>query len=572
MVELLQGRRFGVAKVPGSGRGLVATFPLSMGTEVHREAPMVCYPSFASQHKVCHHCLKPLASSKRTISLNSHGSSLKAQHCGITCREAAHRQYLGVAENAPKLQRLSAACESEGDRFPLLVSRIASAHLMAALARWEEDNGSSSTSSSSSSNAEVDPKQSRSNALEGDSSSSIDSLNSRDSTDASTSSSISSPGVHKQPQSREYSRAGVASDSKSISGSNTSSSSRQQHTQPPSPSPFQAPSISNAITDLHFLCYANVPKPYPPAWVEYHTLMNDGLRSLLTNPSFIVERGSGGGSDDKRVQALRALHEAIQSLDLDWFVSSLARLHINAFRVETPAAALAGVAAADYAEALQAALAQAISGGPGGSSAGPAPGGTSGSSGCGHEHAARASHSHDSGHGDSSSGALQRLDTDSAILSGGGSSGSGNDSSGDSSGSSGSGSSSGSCGSSTTNLEAEAMTASREASRGGSSAAWGGGGTLGSAIYLMASMFNHSCDPNIEVTFPAGDATAVFTAARDIEAGEELCITYIDSGQAFAQRQTALEYTYGFKCGCVRCEEEAEEARVSKPTVMVGAA
>ena len=28
------------------------------------------------------------------------------------------------------------------------------------------------------------------------------------------------------------------------------------------------------------------------------------------------------------------------------------------------------------------------------------------------------------------------------------------------------------------------------------------GGRLGSAIYLLASLFNHSCCPNIDVTFP----------------------------------------------------------------------
>ncbi|KAK9813318.1 hypothetical protein WJX72_012436 [[Myrmecia] bisecta] len=38
-------------------------------------------------------------------------------------------------------------------------------------------------------------------------------------------------------------------------------------------------------------------------------------------------------------------------------------------------------------------------------------------------------------------------------------------------------------------------------------------GHSGSAVYLLASMFNHSCAPNLDVTFPRNNGTAAFTAS-----------------------------------------------------------
>ena len=32
------------------------------------------------------------------------------------------------------------------------------------------------------------------------------------------------------------------------------------------------------------------------------------------------------------------------------------------------------------------------------------------------------------------------------------------------------------------------------------------GGSLGAAVYLLASLFNHSCSPNVEVTFPMNNS------------------------------------------------------------------
>lgn len=78
----------------------------------------------------------------------------------------------------------------------------------------------------------------------------------------------------------------------------------------------------------------------------------------------------------------------------------------------------------------------------------------------------------------------------------------------------------------------------------------------GSALYLLASLYNHSCEPNVNVTFPNNDAVAVFTAARRIAAGEQLHITYTDVEQEADVRREYLAFAYGFTCQCVRCREE----------------
>jgi len=84
----------------------------------------------------------------------------------------------------------------------------------------------------------------------------------------------------------------------------------------------------------------------------------------------------------------------------------------------------------------------------------------------------------------------------------------------------------------------------------------GGGAHQGSAVYLLGSMFNHSCEPNVDVTFPNNNAEIAFVAATDIPKNTELCISYIDAGAGRAARQEQLRFAYGFLCSCSKCVEE----------------
>ncbi len=58
---------------------------------------------------------------------------------------------------------------------------------------------------------------------------------------------------------------------------------------------------------------------------------------------------------------------------------------------------------------------------------------------------------------------------------------------------------------------------------------------------------------------PRNNSMASFVAARDIEAGEELTVSYLDQTLPRAQRQQRLSFAYGFSCRCARCIEEASE-------------
>ncbi|KAL4912255.1 hypothetical protein BDW62DRAFT_26314 [Aspergillus aurantiobrunneus] len=87
------------------------------------------------------------------------------------------------------------------------------------------------------------------------------------------------------------------------------------------------------------------------------------------------------------------------------------------------------------------------------------------------------------------------------------------------------------------------------------------GEQFGAAVYPRASIANHSCCPNI-IHKPDKHGRMVFTASRDIGAGEECCIVYFDMTQyiELQDRRGHLQGLFRFKCGCPRCEAEAEEA------------
>lgn len=78
---------------------------------------------------------------------------------------------------------------------------------------------------------------------------------------------------------------------------------------------------------------------------------------------------------------------------------------------------------------------------------------------------------------------------------------------------------------------------------------------FGYGCWPAASYFNHSCGPNIEKKREG--RTWYFRAGRDIEKGEELCITYLSGEErklSRGQRTLRLKKTWGFDCMCERCE------------------
>lgn len=81
---------------------------------------------------------------------------------------------------------------------------------------------------------------------------------------------------------------------------------------------------------------------------------------------------------------------------------------------------------------------------------------------------------------------------------------------------------------------------------------------MGYGVYPSASYFNHSCEPSL--TKMRAGRSWEFRAAKDIQIGEECCITYLggdEQGLNLAQRRSRLEDVWGFVCCCPKCRREA---------------
>ncbi|KAL6642930.1 hypothetical protein ACP70R_021111 [Stipagrostis hirtigluma subsp. patula] len=76
--------------------------------------------------------------------------------------------------------------------------------------------------------------------------------------------------------------------------------------------------------------------------------------------------------------------------------------------------------------------------------------------------------------------------------------------------------------------------------------------SVGNAVYMLPSFYNHDCDPNTHIVW-LENADAKLKALRDIEEGEELRICYIDTSMDVNARQKILADGFGFECHCLRC-------------------
>ena len=86
----------------------------------------------------------------------------------------------------------------------------------------------------------------------------------------------------------------------------------------------------------------------------------------------------------------------------------------------------------------------------------------------------------------------------------------------------------------------------------------------GTAFYLLTCKINHSCDPNVIVTYINTDKglQARLLVLKDIATGEEFVQSYIDQSQPLGARQASL-VDYGFACSCSKCSEEMANKTVA---------
>ena len=80
---------------------------------------------------------------------------------------------------------------------------------------------------------------------------------------------------------------------------------------------------------------------------------------------------------------------------------------------------------------------------------------------------------------------------------------------------------------------------------------------LGQAVYLVASKFNHSCDPNTVVTFGGENPCQlqVQCTKGKLVANQETTISYgpLASKHKLEERQAKLKNHYFFDCNCGSC-------------------
>lgn len=88
----------------------------------------------------------------------------------------------------------------------------------------------------------------------------------------------------------------------------------------------------------------------------------------------------------------------------------------------------------------------------------------------------------------------------------------------------------------------------------------------GSGLFVLQSSCNHSCIPNAEAAFPDNNFLLHLSALRDIQPGEEICISYLDCCQRDRSRHSrhkTLRENYLFVCSCPKCTSQADEADVT---------
>ncbi|KAJ5797553.1 uncharacterized protein N7503_006849 [Penicillium pulvis] len=81
---------------------------------------------------------------------------------------------------------------------------------------------------------------------------------------------------------------------------------------------------------------------------------------------------------------------------------------------------------------------------------------------------------------------------------------------------------------------------------------------FGGMIFLTGSRINHSCIPNLNYAYNNVLEKGTFHAVRDISAGEELTVMYIDGANRPRTRRQSELLQWGFLCVCPACEHTPE--------------
>lgn len=90
-----------------------------------------------------------------------------------------------------------------------------------------------------------------------------------------------------------------------------------------------------------------------------------------------------------------------------------------------------------------------------------------------------------------------------------------------------------------------------------------GEGLIVAGLFLTASLFNHSCEPNVFQYWNHEVRRMEFRAMREIIPGEELTIACTDLFAPRDERRAEIKATQNFECVCNACSRTGEEVRLS---------
>lgn len=77
----------------------------------------------------------------------------------------------------------------------------------------------------------------------------------------------------------------------------------------------------------------------------------------------------------------------------------------------------------------------------------------------------------------------------------------------------------------------------------------------GVGFYRVSSYLMHSCEPNVKIVFSEHDHKASLVATREVKAGDELFVRYIqNASQSTESRRLELFDKYQLRCMCSLCE------------------
>ncbi|RDY10442.1 Histone-lysine N-methyltransferase ASHR1, partial [Mucuna pruriens] len=91
---------------------------------------------------------------------------------------------------------------------------------------------------------------------------------------------------------------------------------------------------------------------------------------------------------------------------------------------------------------------------------------------------------------------------------------------------------------------------------------------VGTGLYPVISIVNHSCLPNSVLVFEG--RSALVRAVQHIPTGTEVLISYIETAGSTMTRQKALKEQYLFTCTCPRCSKVGQYDDIQESAILEG--